>query len=341
MHNHHRIAFVAPFLGDLPQYTPLFLQSVANNTCVDLLLFVDREPTIKVPDNVYIQLTDRPSLLDRIRSSTGLEIPEITGHKLCDFRPLYSSIFWDELKSYQWWGHCDIDLMFGDLSSWLDQRLTPEFDAITASPNSTVGHFTIYKNDQTVTSEMRAMVDNPTYRQILLQPDSNLLDEWGAYHHILSRRKLRILTTPPLQEAITLSPVPLGITFEPNGSIADICPSEFGIAYWKDGRTWYESARREPVEVLYIHFMGNKAWWHWLFLRPSSISRRFHMFSPIGYGLISGRQGMASIQYKFVRSLQALLEFAKVQAGKSLRKLVDPSFFRKIRRLVTPSGRYR
>jgi hypothetical protein len=339
--NANQLAFVVPFIGDLPSYTSLFFRSVASNKCIDVLLFVDREPVLNVPANVHVRVISRAGILERIFSSTGLELAEITGHKLCDFKPFYSSIFSEELKPYRWWGHCDIDLMFGDLAPWLDQRLSSAYDVVTAGPDSTVGHFTIYKNDNVVTSEMRMMIENPTYKNILLHPDSSLIDEWGAFEHIYSRRRLRIHQTPILQDAIACNFAPLGITFTPNGSIACIKPQEFGVAYWKDGHTWYESPRRKPVEVLYIHFMGNKTWWHWFFLRPNSYSRRLHVFSPIGYGLINDVQGMASIQYKLIRILQALLEFAKVKAGIILRRILNPSAFRRFRRSITPSGRYK
>jgi hypothetical protein len=338
--NSHKLAFVVPFIGELPRYAPLFFKSLASNKSVNLLLFVDRNPTIDIPANVHVKVIDRSELLDRIRSSTGLDIAGITGHKLCDFKPLYACIFSEELSSYQWWGHCDIDLMFGNLAPWLDQNLNIEYDVVTASPMSTCGHFTIYKNDSAVTSEMKAMIDNPIYKNYFLHPDSHLIDEWGAYEHICSRRRLKILTSSSLQEAITLNFVPLGITFTPSGAIACIKPDEFGVAYWKDGRTWYESDKRKSVEVLYIHFMGNKVWWHWFFLRPSSYSRRSHVFSAIGYGVINDSRGMNSIQYKLIWSLQRLLEYCKVNAGKSLRAILSPSSFRRLRRVLTPSGRY-
>lgn len=341
MNNTKRLVFVIPYLGDLPGYAHLFFKSVERNPCIEVLLFVDRTPAITPPSNVHIKHTDKLSLLELIERKTGLQVTEMTGHKLCDFKPLYGLLFSDQLKGYQWWGHCDIDLMFGDLGPWLDQRLGFEYDVVTASPNSTIGHFTIYRNDKLVNSAMSAMAQHDNYRPLFMDPETRHLDEGGAYKYILSCTNLKMLTTPPLHEAITHGPVPLGITFRPDGKIADLDPPETGVAYWKDGRTWYQSTRRKPVEVLYIHFMGNKAWYHWLFYRPVSSSKKCDIFSPIGYGLISDARGVASIQYKAVRALQIIFYAAKVRTGKALRQLVDPSTFRRIRRLVTPSGRYR
>ena len=36
-------------------------------------------------------------------------------YKLCDFKPAYGFIFGEYLKEYDYWGHCDIDIVWGDL----------------------------------------------------------------------------------------------------------------------------------------------------------------------------------------------------------------------------------
>lgn len=77
-----KVAFIIPFLNDLPLYAHLFFRSVELNTCINVLLFAERQPSIRLPSNVHLHLISRNDLLNRIRLTTKLEINSLTGHKL-------------------------------------------------------------------------------------------------------------------------------------------------------------------------------------------------------------------------------------------------------------------
>ena len=67
----------------------------------------------------------------------SLEMP----YKLCDFRPTYGQVFSQEINGYKYWGYCDSDVLFGDLSHFLDPLMERGYDKIFAA-----GHLTLYKN---------------------------------------------------------------------------------------------------------------------------------------------------------------------------------------------------
>lgn len=335
-----RVAFVIPFLGRLPNYAPLFFRSVATNPCIDVLLFAHHQPEVALPNNVHFHFASRDDILARIKNATGLDVTSINGHKLCDFRPFYASMFEKELTGYDWWGHCDLDVMFGNLDVFMKSRLTPDHDVVTALNNTIVGHFTLYRNSPTVAQQMLAMLANPLFRERFLMADNQMLDEWAAHQHVRDGTSLRLSMPPPLAEGLKLPFAPSGITFMPNGSTY-LTPPEYGVAVWEEGRTWYEAAGRPRSEVMYIHFMGNKMWWHWLFYRPEAAAEGTHVFSPIGYGVIRNAGDMRSLRYMLVRSSQMAFESTKVVTGRVLRALFGKSVFRSIRKLVFRSGRYR
>jgi hypothetical protein len=335
-----RLAFVIIYINDLPHYAPLFFRSVELNPCIDVLLVVDRPPAINLPSNVIVKVISREDLLHRICTVTGLSIDSMTGHKLCDFRPLFPVIFRHELQDYEWWGHCDLDMMFGSLGPWIDSYLSQQYDVFTASDSGTVGHFTIYRNTEEVCLQMFSMLNSPGLRKLFIHPDNQHLDEGEAYEHIISGTSLRLLTTPQLSECLRMKFAPYGITFNPDGSIADLKVKEFGVAYWQDGRTWYETRGRLPVEVLYIHFMGTKMWWNWFFYHPNRASRAKHVFSPIGYGFISRCRDMELPSYRLIRFMQILPHGFKVITGALLRAILPLNSFRQVRKLILRSGRY-
>lgn len=64
-----------------------------------------------------------------------------TAYKLCDFKPAYGFLFEDYIQDYEYWGHCDCDLVFGNLEKVLSPVLDKDYDKVFAA-----GHLTIYKN---------------------------------------------------------------------------------------------------------------------------------------------------------------------------------------------------
>lgn len=64
-----------------------------------------------------------------------------TPYKLCDYKPLYGEIFSDYVADYDYWGYCDLDTVFGDLTKFLKIPLEKEYDKI-----GNWGHFTLIKN---------------------------------------------------------------------------------------------------------------------------------------------------------------------------------------------------
>ena len=45
----------------------------------------------------------------------GFEVYLERPYKCCDLKPAYGVIFEEYLTAYSYWGHCDFDLIFGDL----------------------------------------------------------------------------------------------------------------------------------------------------------------------------------------------------------------------------------
>ena len=41
-------------------------------------------------------------------------------YKLCDYKPVYGLIFDEDLQDYDFWGHCDVDLIFGDIRKFIN-----------------------------------------------------------------------------------------------------------------------------------------------------------------------------------------------------------------------------
>lgn len=113
------------------------------NKTVDFYIFTDIEYTQgEVPANVHFIKMTFDEVKSRLQREVGFKI-KLSPYKLCDFRPVYGSAFYDYIKNYDYWGHCDFDVIFGDIRPFIDSELAKGTEQILQR-----GHFTLYANTQ-------------------------------------------------------------------------------------------------------------------------------------------------------------------------------------------------
>ena len=136
-----KCVLILPYFGKFNNYFPLFLKSCGYNPSYDFLIFTDNTDFYNYPQNVHVV----PMALNEFRANAsqklGFEPCIPTAYKLCDFKPAYGFLFEDYIQDYEYWGHCDCDLVFGNLEKVLSPVLDKDYDKIFAA-----GHLTIYKN---------------------------------------------------------------------------------------------------------------------------------------------------------------------------------------------------
>ena len=74
-----------------------------------------------------------------------------------------------------------------------------------------------------------------------------------------------------------------GVTFR-FGRVAYPEKTAAPLIEWIDGKVLYHGEDGSTMEILYVHFMATKHWWHWLFWSDDSPSNSRHYFSRVGYG---------------------------------------------------------
>lgn len=139
----NRIAFVVPYFGKFNNYFPLFLKSCeANSDLCDWIIFTDDKTKYVYPNNVkvnYLEWDEMKKVISRkFKGKFTIERP----YKLCDYKPAYGFLFAEYLSEYMFWGHCDVDLIFGKISEFLSIEFLDKFDKIF-----NLGHCTIFRNN--------------------------------------------------------------------------------------------------------------------------------------------------------------------------------------------------
>lgn len=105
---------------------------------------------------------------------SGVPCVKSTPYALCDLRPLFGQMFADRYAGYDWWGWCDLDVVFGDLDRLLPPLLE-KYDVISGEPYSLAGPFTILRNTPATTTLYR----RGDFQEVLSDPEYANFDEDG------------------------------------------------------------------------------------------------------------------------------------------------------------------
>lgn len=205
----NKVAIVLPYFGSLPSYFPLFLRSVELNPDFDVLFVTDINLSgVHVPDNVQVIRLSFDDVRSRVATRVPVPFKLDTPYKLCDCRPLYGILFEDELKGYDFWGHCDADMLLGDLSRFITDEILDAHDKLF-----THGHFVIYRNDKIINQLAITYHDAPCGLDFAGSSRlSCYFDEVGMAN-IAKLANLRIYQNPafaditPKHDALTLAPI--------------------------------------------------------------------------------------------------------------------------------------
>ena len=172
-----KIILLIPYFGRLPWYFRYFVHSCKTNPGIHFLVVTDdHDYREELPDNVVIVHNTLTGFADMIARKLQLPVAIPGSYKLCDFRPAYGLIFEDYIKEYAFWGHCDIDLIFGNIGSFITEEVLCNYDIISTRPEYITGFFALYRNTEYINTLFRESRD---YKEIFSSPGYTGFDECG------------------------------------------------------------------------------------------------------------------------------------------------------------------
>ena len=146
-----KAVLLIPYLGDFPPWFDLFLLSCSRNPDYRFIIYTDKPPE-HCPryENVEFRELRLDELHGRLTELVDFEIPPLTSaYKLCDYRPAFGELFSDDLRGEAFWGHADIDVVWGRLDRFLTSE-SFENDIISGHATRLCGPFTLYRNTPTI-----------------------------------------------------------------------------------------------------------------------------------------------------------------------------------------------
>ncbi|WP_334107033.1 DUF6625 family protein [Methylobacillus sp.] len=179
-----KIALVVLYFGKLPNYFDLWLWSCRHNPTVDFLLFTDDSTAHNYPPNVKVSYTSFEQTKARIQSHFDFPLTLTSAYKLCDYKPAYGLVFQEELITYDFWGHCDIDLIWGDIRQFITEDILQQYDRILPR-----GHFSLYRNNPDISRRFLTQdPELPSYREVFSDAKPFCFDEWPILSTLWKKR---------------------------------------------------------------------------------------------------------------------------------------------------------
>lgn len=252
----NKIVFIAMYFGAAPAYLDVALYTFSRNTQLDMILFTDRDISFRAP-NISVRKLTFEQLRTRIQEKFPFTITLEAPYKLCDFRPAFGWIFERELAQYAYWGHCDLDVVFGDLWKYLSEPVAAGYPKIYQN-----GHLTLYKNETAVnqmflqgTVEKRGL--RYDYQTVFSSGRSFAFDERNGIQQLFDQnavgtyKKIGFADISPKYYSFRLD-----IGAEDPAYLFSVEDHKDQLFFWRDGhvyRCYYEATMREE-EFLYLHF---------------------------------------------------------------------------------------
>ena len=262
---HASIAIVLPYFGKLPNYFLLFLESCRKNPSGDWLFYTDCDPLPECPENVKAFRMSFADFRARLQKAFDFPICLETPYKLCDFKPTYGDALSEDLQGYDFWGHCDCDMIFGDIRKFITPDITGQYDRIL-----NCGHLVLYRNTPEVCTyyKRQTYIDLPSVFQ---SPKSHCFDEWAGIskcwyrdglpcysEHILDDLRVDVPDFRPVQ---TLPGGYIGPYHGQPDESRRFSKMKHIIYSWQGGtllRHWVCGGKIHQEETMYLHLQKRK-----------------------------------------------------------------------------------
>lgn len=237
-----KICFIVCWFGKLPEYVPVWFKSVSKNTSFDFLLVTDAKVPKKTPKNVKKIPFDKELFLQRAKRI--IDRPCLNAaYKLCDYRPMYGEIFKEEIVEYDYWGYCDLDVVFGDIEKFLPEKDIKKYDAIFNG-----GHFTLIKNTKKMNTLYKRDGALFNYKTVVKKNAVFAFDETTGIHRIARVNNVTALWEIPYVDA--------DAKYTQLRSRMNVVNPDYQTFYWENGKLYrakYDNGACYYQEIVYIH----------------------------------------------------------------------------------------
>ena len=251
-----KILVMSIYFGKMPEHFPAFCESVKKNSNIDFLLVTDANVE-NLPKNMRVKNISFEETVERFRSLFDFDIVLDRPYKLCDFKPVWCCAFSEELKDYDFWGVCDLDMIFGNILNFLPEEIFEHNDKIYE-----LAHLMFYRNSNEVIDRYK-LSGGESYKTAFSSNEIFAFDEIAGMQNIYDANKFSSYKSRDYAD----------ITYcRYRFTLSDFRIDQYGIEpqnnnyqkqlfYWEDGRVYRAYLKDGQIfteEFNYIHFSKRK-----------------------------------------------------------------------------------
>ena len=243
-----RAAFIICWFGCLPDYFPIWMKSCEYNEKFDFLIFTDAQKWQDGPENVKYYPLSKKLLLKRIQKKIESRARLKYAYRVCDYRPMFGELFEKELKNYEFWGYCDLDLVFGQILNFVTDKMLDQYETIFNG-----GHFTLMKNIPKINSLYKKEGAIFNYHTVSRHEAAFAFDETTGIQRIARRHNIKAWFGIPYIDA--------DAKYTQLRSRMDQRNPDYQAYYWEKGhliRVKYEEGSTFWQEIAYIHLQKRR-----------------------------------------------------------------------------------
>ena len=169
-----RKILITPYFGPFPPWMDLWL--------------ADFNRTMRPQGYDLLLDTDLPLFKERVKEKLGIQCPIERGSpKVWDYRCALGLLYEDEIKDYDFWGHVDFDMVFGDVNKFLPDSMLSELEVYSGHNEYVCGCFSLYRNTHVVNSLFQTSAG---WKAQMITPEPNGWVEQG-FSRTLEQSRLR------------------------------------------------------------------------------------------------------------------------------------------------------
>ena len=169
----HRCIVIIPYFGPFPEIFKYWERSVELQQDMEFLLITDND--VKSHGNIRVLHTNFESFKQSIQHKFDFSISLDKPYKLCDYKPAYGYLFKEYISDYDFWGWCDIDLVFGRIRNFITEDILAKYDFISGW-----GHFSLVRNTEFCNTLFMQRHDGYLYyKDVYSSPANYVFDEYG------------------------------------------------------------------------------------------------------------------------------------------------------------------
>ena len=166
------IVLIFPYFGTLPVQYEMWRASAIRNPSVDFMFFTDTD--VEPAQNIIVHRMQFNEFQQIVQNAFDFPIVLDRPYKLCEYKQAYGYILQEYIKDYGFWGFGDLDLVYGDIRSFLTDSILGHKFILGW------GHLTLLHNDEDAnTYFMKQVPGYQNYKDAFTTSKITFFDEYG------------------------------------------------------------------------------------------------------------------------------------------------------------------